>query len=88
MDISAEAIRQATENAQQSDVAAEFSVGTFAATGLPTASVDAVVAVDAIQFAPGPSVDCGRPRPHSIRTATPICRICTTKARRRFRYST
>ncbi|HEY3630426.1 MAG TPA: class I SAM-dependent methyltransferase [Jatrophihabitantaceae bacterium] len=52
VDISAEAIRQATENAQQLGGAAEFSVGTFAATGRPTASADAIVAVDAIQFAP------------------------------------
>ena len=51
VDISAEAIRQATENAQHSEVAAEFTVGTFTATGRPTASVDAIVAVDAIQFA-------------------------------------
>lgn len=54
VDISAEAVRQATENAQRSGAAAEFSVGTFAATGRPTASADAVLAVDAIQFAPVP----------------------------------
>jgi SAM-dependent methyltransferase len=52
VDISTEAIRQATQNAQQSGSAAEFSVGTFAATGRPTASAEAIVAVDAIQFAP------------------------------------
>lgn len=52
VDISAEAVRQATDSARQSGIVGEFSVGTFIATGLPTASVDAVVAVDAIQFAP------------------------------------
>lgn len=53
VDFSAEAIRRAAENAGRSGVAAEFRVGELAATGLPPASVDAVVCVDAIQFSAG-----------------------------------
>ena len=50
VDFSAEAIRQAIENAKRSGAPAEFRVGELAATGLPPASVDAAVCVDAIQF--------------------------------------
>lgn len=47
VDFSAVAIEQARERAPQ----AEFHVGTLTATGLPDASVDAVLVVDALQFA-------------------------------------
>ena len=50
VDFSAEAIRQAIENAKRSGAPAEFRVGELAATRLPPASVDAAVCVDAIQF--------------------------------------
>jgi SAM-dependent methyltransferase len=55
IDFSAEAVRQATDNARASGVPARFRVGDLAATGLPSGSVDAVVCVDAIQFAPAPA---------------------------------
>jgi SAM-dependent methyltransferase len=54
VDYSAEAIRQATENARALGVSAQFQVGDLAATGLPSGSIDAVVCVDAIQFAVDP----------------------------------
>ena len=49
-DFSAEAIRQAGALAQRLNPAADFRIGDLAATGLPTASADAVVCIDAIQF--------------------------------------
>lgn len=52
VDFSAEAVRQAGEQARQQGAAAEFRVGDLAATGLDPGSVDAVLCVDAIQFAP------------------------------------
>ncbi|HST47710.1 class I SAM-dependent methyltransferase [Jatrophihabitans sp.] len=54
VDYSAEAIRQATENARAQSAPAQFRVGDLAATGLPDGSVDGVVCVDAIQFATDP----------------------------------
>ncbi len=54
VDFSAEAIRQATQNAQRSSASAEFRVGELAATGLPSASFAGVVCVDAIQFSAQP----------------------------------
>lgn len=51
VDFSAEAVRQATGNAASHTLPATFRVGTFDATGLADASVDAVMCVDAIQFA-------------------------------------
>lgn len=51
VDFSAEAVRQATGNAASRGVPATFRVGTFDATGLADASVDAIMCVDAIQFA-------------------------------------
>ncbi len=54
VDFSTEAVRQADENARSLGRAAEFRVGDLAATGLDDASVDAVLCVDAIQFAPDP----------------------------------
>ena len=54
VDFSAEAVRQAREHAQRLDRKADFHVGDLAATGLETGSVDAVLCVDAIQFAEPP----------------------------------
>jgi SAM-dependent methyltransferase len=52
VDFSAEAVRQAREHARQLGATADFRVGDLAATGLDTGSADAVLCVDAIQFAP------------------------------------
>jgi SAM-dependent methyltransferase len=54
IDFSAEAVRQARENARQPGAAADFRVGDLAATGLDAGAADAVLCVDAIQFAPEP----------------------------------
>lgn len=51
IDFSAEAIRQAAEQARRLGRTADFRVGDLAATGLADHSVDAVLCVDAIQFA-------------------------------------
>jgi SAM-dependent methyltransferase len=51
IDFSAEAIRQACELAQRLDRDADFRVGDLTATGLDDGSADAVLCVDAIQFA-------------------------------------
>lgn len=50
VDASAEAVRQAADRAQGS-ADATFRVGDLAATGLPDRSVQAVLCVDAVQFA-------------------------------------
>lgn len=50
VDFSSEAIAQAVALAQRLGIDAEFRVGDLADTGLPTASVDALVCVDSIQF--------------------------------------
>lgn len=55
VDFSAEAVRQAREQARRRGVAAEYLVGDLAATGLRSGSADAVLCVDAIQFAPQPA---------------------------------
>lgn len=55
VDFSGEAVRQATASAAALDVVAEFVVGELAATGLDDGSVDAVLCVDAIQFAGVPT---------------------------------
>jgi SAM-dependent methyltransferase len=55
VDYSAEAIRQATENARVLDASAQFRVGDLAATGLPDGSVDGAICVDAIHFATDPA---------------------------------
>lgn len=55
VDYSAEAVRQATENARTQGAPARFLVGDLAATGLPSGSVNGVVCVDAIQFAQDPA---------------------------------
>jgi SAM-dependent methyltransferase len=54
IDFSAEAVRQAREHARRRGAAADFRVGDLAATGLDTGAADAVLCVDAIQFAPEP----------------------------------
>lgn len=55
VDFSAEATRQAAEQAGRRGVDATFRVGDLAATGLDAGSVDAVLCVDAIQFAVPPA---------------------------------
>jgi SAM-dependent methyltransferase len=52
IDFSAEAVRQAREQGRRLGATAEFGVGDLAATGLGAGSADAVLCVDAIQFAP------------------------------------
>ena len=54
VDFSAEAVRQAREQARLLGRTADFRVGNLAATGLDTGSVDGAVCVDAIHFAPQP----------------------------------
>lgn len=54
IDLSAEAVRQATEHARQQGALAEFRVGDLAATGLAAGAANGVLCVDAIQFAPEP----------------------------------
>lgn len=54
VDFSAEALRQARESATRLGRPAEFRLGDLAATGLDSGSVDAVLLVDAIQFAAKP----------------------------------
>jgi SAM-dependent methyltransferase len=54
VDFSAEAVRQAREQARRLAATADFRVGDLAATGLPDGSATAVLCVDAIQFAPKP----------------------------------
>jgi SAM-dependent methyltransferase len=51
IDFSSEAVRQAREQAQRLGRTADFRVGDFGATGLDAGSVNAVLCVDAIQFA-------------------------------------
>lgn len=54
IDFSAEAVRQASQQARRLGATAEFRVGDLAATGLADGSATAVLCVDAIQFAPQP----------------------------------
>jgi SAM-dependent methyltransferase len=54
VDFSGEAVRQAREYARRLGRVARFEVGDMTATGLDTASVDAVACVDAVQFAAPP----------------------------------
>jgi SAM-dependent methyltransferase len=54
IDFSAEAVRQARENAERLGATAEFRVGDLTATGLDAGSAAAVLCVDAIQFAAPP----------------------------------
>ena len=53
-DFSAEAVRQARQQARRQDRTAGFAVADLAATGLGPGAADAVLCVDAIQFAPEP----------------------------------
>jgi SAM-dependent methyltransferase len=62
VDFSAEAVRQAREQARRLGVTAEFRAGDLAATGLDTGSARAVLCVDAIQFAPQPQAAYGEIR--------------------------
>jgi SAM-dependent methyltransferase len=55
VDFSAEAVQQARAHARRLGQQADFRRGDLAATGLPAASVDAVLCVDAIQFAQQPA---------------------------------
>jgi SAM-dependent methyltransferase len=55
VDFSAEAVRQASECAERLGRPADFRVGDLAATGLDDDSVDGVMVVDSIQFAPDPA---------------------------------
>lgn len=54
VDFSMEAVRQAREGARRLARTAEFLVGVLTATGLDAGSIDAVLCVDAIQFADPP----------------------------------
>ena len=54
VDFSAEAVRQAREQARRLGRTADFRVGDLTATGLDTGAADAVICVDAIQFAGQP----------------------------------
>jgi cyclopropane fatty-acyl-phospholipid synthase-like methyltransferase len=51
IDFSAEAVRQAHANAGRQKAQARFEVGTLEATGLADACADAVMCIDAVQFA-------------------------------------
>jgi SAM-dependent methyltransferase len=51
VDFAGEAVRQARQHAKRLGRAARFEVGELTATGLDTASVHAVMCVDAVQFA-------------------------------------
>jgi SAM-dependent methyltransferase len=51
VDFSAEALRQAREQARRTGRTADFRIGDLTATGLDAGSADAVLCVDAIQFA-------------------------------------
>jgi SAM-dependent methyltransferase len=55
VDFSAEAVRQAREQARRLGRTADFAVGDLSATGLGAGEADAVLCVDAIQFAPRPA---------------------------------
>jgi SAM-dependent methyltransferase len=54
VDFSAEAVRQAREQARRLGATADFRVGDLAATGLADGAATAVLRFDAIQFAPQP----------------------------------
>jgi 2-polyprenyl-3-methyl-5-hydroxy-6-metoxy-1,4-benzoquinol methylase len=60
VDFSAEAVRQAREQARRLGATAGFGIGDLAATGLGAGSADAVLCVDAIQFAPQPDAPTAR----------------------------
>jgi SAM-dependent methyltransferase len=62
VDFSAEAVRQAREQARRLGATADFRIGDLAATGLDAGSADAVLCVDAIHFAPQPDAAYGEIR--------------------------
>jgi SAM-dependent methyltransferase len=62
VDFSAEAVSQAREHARRLGAEADFRVGDLAATGLESGSAQAVMCVDAIQFAPRPEAAYGEIR--------------------------
>jgi SAM-dependent methyltransferase len=62
VDFSAEAVRQAHEQARRLGAEADFRIGDLAATGLDAGSADAVLCVDAIHFAPQPDAAYGEIR--------------------------
>jgi SAM-dependent methyltransferase len=62
VDLSAEAVRQAREQARRLDPEADFRIGDLAATGLDAGSADAVLCIDAIHFAPEPATAYGEIR--------------------------
>src|SRR5215470_18369644 len=62
VDFSAEAVRQAREQARRLGMAADFRVGDLSGTGLEAGSADAVLCVDAIHFAPRPEAAYGEIR--------------------------
>jgi SAM-dependent methyltransferase len=62
VDFSAEAVRQAREQARRLGATADFGIGDLAATGLDAGSADAVLCVDAIHFAPQPDAAYGEIR--------------------------
>jgi SAM-dependent methyltransferase len=63
VDFSAQAVGEAREQAARTGVSdTSFRVGELTATGLPDASVEAVLCTDAIQFADEPSVAYGEIR--------------------------
>jgi SAM-dependent methyltransferase len=54
VDFSTEAIRQARQHAERRGIAADFRVGTLDSTGLDDQSIDAILCIEAIQFAASP----------------------------------
>jgi SAM-dependent methyltransferase len=62
VDFSAEAVRQAREQARRLGAEADFRIGDLTATGLDAGSADAVLCVDAIHFAPQPDAAYGEIR--------------------------
>jgi SAM-dependent methyltransferase len=62
VDLSVEAIRQAEHHADSLGRDARFIVADIAATGLPAASVDGVMCIDAIHIAPDPAAVFGELR--------------------------
>jgi len=67
VDFSAEAVRQARQQARRLGAAADFRIGDLAATGLDAGSAGAVLCVDAVHFAPQP--DAAYREIHRILTA-------------------
>ncbi len=62
VDFSAEAVRQAEEQAARVGRPGRFQVGSLEATGVDTASVDGLMCIDAVQFAEPPAAAYGEIR--------------------------